>query len=90
MFRTRVYQHRFQTVCLPQFFEGTPISVYIFCQPLKPAAYVCYWGMSIMSPSRNAPASSALRHSFPFNFLSADGNKESPELTAAVCALPLS
>ena len=39
MFCNLVFQQRLQPPCLCQFFEETPLSLYTFDHPLKPAVY---------------------------------------------------
>ena len=72
------FQQHFQPVSLLQFFKEPPISPCPFCHPLKPAIYdsrSADVGMSKITPSKNAPASSTLRNCFPFNCLLKEGNK---------------
>ena len=85
MLRNLVFQQHVQPLCLLQSFEDPPTPLLacthltILSNQLSMTPDHFDWGMSKMTPSKNARAFSAFRNCFPFSCLITEGNKNQPQ-----------
>ena len=69
------FNNTYNTLSIPVFRRNPPQPVHIFSNQLSRTPDHADWGMSKMTPSKNARVASAFWNCFPFSYLLTGGNK---------------